>query len=101
MRTKRRTLIMDGMGFKLKRMMVLGLILIGCSKSIPPIKIIETQNKIKVSVLFTVDGCSVYRFEDSGRYRYFTNCHGSTMSTDSEQCGKTRCEVPIEIPGGK
>ena len=39
-----------------------------------------------VEKLFTHDGCSVYRFRDSGYKRYFTNCTGSTSW--SENCGK-------------
>lgn len=34
-------------------------------------------NNYKVQRLFTVDGCTVYRFCDSGSV-YFTNCKGTT-----------------------
>ena len=41
----------------------------------------------QVDKLFTVDGCTVYRFQDVGR-RYFTDCKGSTEWRES--CGKNR-----------
>lgn len=50
-----------------------------------------------VDKLFTVDGCTVYRFEDGGRLRYFTNCSGSTQWHES--CGKN-CTRPNGIEGG-
>ena len=39
-----------------------------------------------VEKLFTHEGCTVYRFADSGRSRYFTNCNGTTSWVES--CGK-------------
>lgn len=49
-----------------------------------------------VDTLFTKDGCTVYRFEDDGYHRYFTNCSGSTMTKQS--CGKN-CTRPVEVSG--
>ncbi len=43
--------------------------------------------EFKVDKLFTVDGCTVYRFSDGGYPRYFTNCAGSTSYETSS--GKT------------
>nr|NLU60008.1 DUF4884 domain-containing protein [Pseudomonas sp. BIGb0427] len=40
----------------------------------------------KVDKLFTVDGCTVYRFLDGGGNKYFTNCSGTTAW--SEDSGK-------------
>ncbi|MFJ2549560.1 hypothetical protein ACIOVF_24280 [Pseudomonas sp. NPDC087612] len=51
----------------------------------------------KVDKLFTVDGCTVYRFLDGGGYKYFTNCSGTTAW--SEDCGKG-CDPQKGIPGG-
>ena len=51
----------------------------------------------KVDKLFTVDGCTVYRFLDGGRDRYFTNCSGS--ASWSQDCGKG-CNPAQEISGG-
>lgn len=39
-----------------------------------------------VDKLFTHEGCTVYRFEDGGNKRYYTNCQGSTSWQES--CGK-------------
>lgn len=61
------------------------LFLVACGK-------IESESTQKAGIdatvekLFTVDGCTVYRFIDSGSRRYFTNCKGSTQWT--EGCGK-------------
>jgi len=45
-----------------------------------------------VGVLFTVDGVTVYRFGDGGRYHYFAVRTGRpdtvTLSAWSESCGK-------------
>ena len=45
-----------------------------------------TSSGYRVEQLFTLDGCTVYRFFDGG-YRYFTNCSGSTGWNESS--GKT------------
>ena len=72
------------------------LFLTACDKVQP-----ETTQKVGVDAtvekLFTVDGCTVYRFYDSGYKRYFTNCKGSTQW--NEGCGKG-CTRPVEVPGG-
>lgn len=52
------------------------LALAGCSK--PAESSVRAGSDFKVDKLFTVDGCSVYRFMDAGHQRYFTNCSGST-----------------------
>jgi len=45
----------------------------------------ENNNTYTVDFLFEHDGCKVYRFHDQGRFVYFTNCNGETISsvTDS------------------
>jgi len=50
----------------------------------------------KVDRLFQVDGCTVYRFHDGGRPRYFTNCAGSTQWEES--CGKN-CSQQSGVTG--
>lgn len=50
-----------------------------------------------VEKLFTVDGCTVYRFNDNGYRRYFTNCKGSTEWR--ENCGKN-CSRDMSVSGG-
>lgn len=53
--------------------------------------------EFQVDKLFTVDGCTVYRFQDGGRSRYFTNCSGSTSWEES--CGKN-CTQDGSVQGG-
>lgn len=54
---------------------------------------VKTSNdRFNVELLFTVDGCKVYRFMD-GRERYFTNCQGS--ASWSEKVGKSTYDVDI------
>lgn len=53
--------------------------------------------EFRVDKLFTVDGCTVYRFSDAGHYRYFTNCSGSTAW--DERHGKA--SVPSGVQGGR
>lgn len=68
----------------------------GCTK--PAESSVHTGNGggFKVEKLFTVDGCTVYRFLDS-RYYYFTNCPGSTFGTTG---GKTPYDVGV-MGGGQ
>lgn len=43
----------------------------------------------QVDKLFTVDGCTVYRFVDDGRYRYFSKCaHAESTTSWTERHGK-------------
>ncbi len=51
----------------------------------------------QVDKLFTVDGCTVYRFRDFTNPRYFTNCKGSTEWRES--CGKN-CSKDSGVYGG-
>lgn len=51
--------------------------LTGCEKASE----VQVQSgEFNVERLFTVDGCTAYRFRDSGRTIYYTNCQGSTNS---------------------
>lgn len=47
----------------------------------------SSNSDFKVELLFTVDGCKVYRFHDGGNSRYFSTCKGSSTSWN-ESCGK-------------
>lgn len=46
-----------------------------------------TNNEFKVELLFTFDNVKVYRFQDGGNYKYFTNTCGTTNW--SEKHGKS------------
>lgn len=61
----------------------------GCTK--PAESSVTTGAGFQVGKLFTVDGCTVYRFSDSG-YRYFTNCSGSTFGDTG---GKSPTQVGV------
>ena len=49
-----------------------------------------------VDKLFTAEGCTVYRFQDAGRSRYFSKCQNNSTTSWSESCGKN-CEVDNEV----
>lgn len=55
------------------------LTLTACDAGIPESST-TTPGGYSVTRLFTQDECTVYRFFDMGRYRYFTNCGGSTYT---------------------
>jgi len=62
--------------------------------------------EFKVEKLFDIDGCTVYRFLDDGRYRYFTKCQlsssvsavvgGKHKFTDSNDTGYVEPQAPTE-----
>lgn len=68
--------------------------LAGCQKEAESTT--RVGSDFKVDRLFTVDGCTVYRFHDGGRARYFTNCSGSAQWEES--CGKN-CSQQAGVPG--
>lgn len=66
-------------------MMLILLIVVSCAKD--PVESKRTgNNDITLDLLFKNDGCSVYRFYDAGRYRYFSDCRGDINTNGS--CGK-------------
>lgn len=65
----------------------------GCAKEAKETVKADNAN-FSVELLFEVDGCKMYRFYDNGRYRYFSNCKGSTQW--SESCGKN-CTTDFSI----
>lgn len=77
---------------------VTAIALAGCGER--PVERTSTNNAaIKVDTLFTKDGCTVYRFEDAGRYRYFVRCDTGQSRTEwTESCGKN-CTHDVEVPG--
>lgn len=64
------------------------LILSACAKDAREVR--STDNPtIPVSTLFTHEGCTVYRFNDAGRYVYYANCGGGSTSVNHrDSCGK-------------
>lgn len=65
-----------------------------CSKQAESTQTVGVNGDYQVGKLFTVDGCTVYRFTDGGYSRYFTNCNGSTQW--NENCGKN-CSRPMSV----
>lgn len=63
------------------------LLLAACQKD--AVSVSRTDNAdIQVEELFTHNGCTVSRFQDSGYSHYFADCRGTLTSTHSEYCGK-------------
>lgn len=81
--------------------MVLVVLLVACGRAEPVATDDTTNPKVTVDLLFEHDGCKVYRFKDSGNYRYFVNCPDRTtmMSGHNVVCGKNCVRhVTEEIP---
>ena len=56
---------------------------------------VATNNALfNVELLFEVDGCKGYRFQDGGRSRYFSTCQGSVSWNENH--GKNN-NVDMEI----
>ena len=55
-------------------------------------------NGYKLSLLFEVEGCKVYRFRDSGEYIYLSTCPGRTSYENScgEGCTETISNETVE-----
>ena len=74
--------------------------LAGCARG--PVATAATDNaQIKVERLFDHDGCTVYRFWDSGP-RYFVKCRDGSARTEWSEnypCGKSMCRREVMIPG--
>lgn len=71
------------------------LVLAACPKQGTPVEPSHAADQFDVQKLFTVDGCTVYRFWDS-RAHYFTKCVESvrvvTDTTTTYLSGKTYVE---------
>ena len=72
------------------------LLLVACTE--PAESTVASSNgNIPVEKLFNVDGCTVYRFQDGGYNRYFSNCKsGHSEVTYQRNCGKN-CSRPEAI----
>lgn len=71
------------------------LALVSC-EGVKPVSIhkVGKNEATQVEKLFTIDGCTVYKFEDNGRTVHFTNCQGSTHYQES--CGKN-CTRKVSV----
>jgi hypothetical protein len=77
---------------------LLALGLTGCQKKGTEVSVEGAKDNFEVTLLFTKDGCKVYRFYDY-RTHYFTNCT-ETVSTQKTTSGKTTTYWEENI-GGK
>lgn len=69
---------------------LISLLLVSCKPDEQPENIVKTSNNIyRVEKLFTVDGVTVYRFNDAGNYVYFTNRTGIAEYDYQRRTGKT------------
>lgn len=80
-----------------KLTVVLLLALSGCAAK--PISTARTDNTdVTVDRLFTVDGCTVYRFRDGALgYHYFTSCAGGTSVREPRGKASVEIEVPTAV----
>ena len=68
---------------------VLGAMIFGACSNDPMSKErLGKDDVFEVEYLFEKDGVKMYRFEDGGRYHYFTS-RGETISTQQNSSGKT------------
>lgn len=68
---------------------------VGCTTK--AISTARTDNdRIQVDLLFTHEGCKVYRFEDAGYFRYYAVCGGAATVSSRVQVDKT--SRPDELP---
>lgn len=76
--------------------MTLFLLLLSCDHD--PVSSGPTTNpNITVEVLFVKDGCTMHRFEDGGRSRYYVTCKDGNLATlTTESCGKS-CTTEVEV----
>ena len=73
----------------------------GCEK--PAEAVAHAGENFTVVRLFTHEGCTVFRFMDGNRRRYFARCDGiaaQSTTTWQESCGKN-CTRPVEVSGGR
>jgi len=74
---------------------LLALVLAGCSKT--PVSVSSTDNQeIQVAELFTHKGVRVFRFNDAGRWVYFTSKATDVTAAHLEYCGKG-CTRPVRV----
>jgi len=62
----------------LRTMLIACVLIPSCTKE--GIGVAQTNNaEFRVTYLFTIDSCRVYRFYDGGYTRYLTTCNGSVQ----------------------
>ncbi|MFN8355545.1 MAG: DUF4884 domain-containing protein [Spirosomataceae bacterium] len=66
------------------------LLAVGLSSCLAPAqKVLQASNpQVRVELLFEVDGCKVYRFNDGSGFKYFTKCEFNSSVGWVDSCGK-------------
>ena len=59
---------------------LIAILVVSCKRKGSPVTATESVDNFSVVKLFVVDGITVYRFNDSGNYVYFTNGKGEVQS---------------------
>lgn len=49
----------------------------------------EQKGEIVIDLLFELDGCKMYRFNDAGKRIYWSNCHGNVSYEKYVSTGKS------------
>ena len=81
---------------KLMILSVLACLLLGCEERLPEEVKSSSNISYNVAKLFEVDGITVYRFTDNGRYVYFTNRQGKISYDYTVHHGKVRSTRRME-----
>jgi hypothetical protein len=73
----------------MKKLLLIALVFASCKREAER-QVVVTNANFKVELLFEVDGCKVYRFNDNG-YKYFTTCKGNVSwdETTTQNTGTT------------
>lgn len=80
----------------MRRLVFVALFSLACFRD--PVSEQRTNNSnFSVEELFTHNGCTIYRFVDGGRHRYWTDCRGSVSNHYSQYNGKTTYDYEDSI----
>lgn len=77
----------------MKRFLGVLFLALGCAQD-PVAKNTTDNPKVPVDLLFTNNGCSVYRFFDAGRYHYYADCTGAVTDIRIENKTTHFEEIP-------
>lgn len=77
-------------------LLLIGLLIYATYKPASPAQEIKQSGSFQVEMLFENDGCKMYRFEDAGKYIYYSKCSNDFNGNVSNQtswnetisCGK-------------
>ena len=70
-------------------LLVAGAVFQSCAGAGTPAQVKDAKAEIGIKYLFEVDGVKIYRFEDAGRYRYFSVGGRMVQQLQTQQSGKS------------